>query len=239
MIPINCDIGERGSDHPLDLELMGFIDIANIACGGHAGDAGSVRVFRSLAERGDIAVAAHLSYPDREYFGRKSIAIEAAELLESLTVQYEMMPDVQLVKFHGALYNDSCARTDLAETLSRWLSGTACRTVITAPASALAMACDHVGIAVLAEAFAERRYQFDPSGGTLSLVSRQRSWASIHNLEEALRQARQITETGEVTAVVEADGTVVSTRTVPLKARTLCIHSDSEIALDLARELRR
>ena len=36
---INCDIGERGIDNLTDLALMKLIDIANIACGGHAGDA--------------------------------------------------------------------------------------------------------------------------------------------------------------------------------------------------------
>ncbi len=239
MIPINCDIGERGPNHPVDLKLMELIDIASIACGGHAGDVTSVKAFRSLAEGRGIGVAAHLSYPDREHFGRRSITITDGELLQSLTSQYEMMPDVNMVKFHGALYNDSCRREDLAQVLAEWLSRTACATVITAPASALATACASVGITVMTEAFAERRYQLDPHWNTLSLVKRERSWASFHDVEEALTQARHIIENGKVTAVVEENGCVISTTTVLLKAQTLCIHSDSEIALDLARELSR
>lgn len=38
MLKINCDMGERGQAHPVDDQLMAMIDIANIACGGHAGD---------------------------------------------------------------------------------------------------------------------------------------------------------------------------------------------------------
>ena len=41
---INCDMGERGPAHPGDLRLLEAVHIANIACGGHAGDAQSARV---------------------------------------------------------------------------------------------------------------------------------------------------------------------------------------------------
>ncbi len=238
MLPINCDIGERGADHPVDLQLMAWIDIASVACGGHAGDNRSVEAFRGRAEKRGIAVAAHLSYPDRENFGRRSIEIPWAELLESLHRQYALMADVTMVKFHGALYNDSCRHEDLAETLAGWLTETACTTVITAPASTLAQACARAGIAVFTEGFAERRYRLDTEDGSLSLVSRERSWASIHDLQEALGQARRIAGSHTVEAVVEADGRIVETRTAPLPAQTICIHSDSPIALDLARELK-
>ena len=39
---INCDIGERGVAHSIDDKLMSMIDIANIACGGHAGNKESI-----------------------------------------------------------------------------------------------------------------------------------------------------------------------------------------------------
>lgn len=239
MLPINCDIGERGADHPVDTELMSLIDIASVACGGHAGDLLSVEAFRARAEIRGIPVAAHLSYPDTANFGRKSIAIAPSALLESLSLQYALMADVTMVKFHGALYNDSCRRIELAEALARWLAETACTTVITAPFSALDRACAGVGIAVMTEAFAERRYHLDADGRTLSLVSRERSWASIDDLDQALAQARQIALCNTVDAVVEADGRIVSTRTVALHAQTICIHSDSRIAVDLARELKK
>ena len=52
---------------------METIHIANLACGGHAGDAETVGVFRTLAEKNRVAVSAHLSYPDTEHFGRISM----------------------------------------------------------------------------------------------------------------------------------------------------------------------
>ena len=58
---INCDIGERGADHPVDRQLMELIDIANIACGGHAGDDASIPFFCELAKKRKLIITAHLS----------------------------------------------------------------------------------------------------------------------------------------------------------------------------------
>ena len=111
---INCDIGERG-EHPVDLELMELIDIANIACGGHAGDLKTVNLFRKLAEDHGVSISAHLSYPDKENFGRKSLDISASDLKKSLSEQYSLLDDVKTVKLHGALYNDCWLNEELAE----------------------------------------------------------------------------------------------------------------------------
>lgn len=244
---LNCDIGERGPDHATDRELMRWIDIANIACGGHAGDEASVRAFLELAEEHGVTVAAHLSYPDRENFGRTSMDISLPLLRSSLDEQRALLPETGTVKFHGALYNDSCRRGDLAGVLTEWLLRSGCTTVLTMPESALARACIEAGITVLAEAFAERRYLLNPADGSLSLVGRDRADASIHTVEEAASQAEAIVRRGEVTALVEEAGAFEDTaggrpatgRTVPLQVDTICIHSDSEIALPLVRELTR
>lgn len=237
-ILVNCDIGERGPQHPVDTELMRWIDIANLACGGHAGDAESVRAFLDRAREQEVTVSAHLSYPDRLNFGRRSMEIDCARLLESLDRQYALLPQVELVKFHGALYNDGCRDTGLAVLLADWLRNTPCRTVITAPNSELERACAAAGISVMREAFAERRYQLDPQSGRLSLASRDRSYAAITTTEEAVAQVKSILERGEVQAVVELSGGETEDRTAPLAAATICIHSDSAIALPLAQALR-
>ena len=235
---VNCDIGERGPRHPVDVELMRWIDIANLACGGHAGDAESAGAFLDLARKQRVAVSAHLSYPDRPNFGRKSMEMDGARLLQSLDGQYALLPRVELVKFHGALYNDSCRDAALADLLADWLRSTPCRTVITAPDSALERACAAVGIAVIREAFAERRYRLDPQSGRLSLVSRDRPYAAISTTEEAVAQVKSILQRGEVHAVVELSDGNTEDRTAPLAAATICVHSDSAIALPLARALR-
>lgn len=244
MIRVNCDIGERGADHPVDRELMGYIHIANLACGGHAGDRESVEAFRALAAENRVEISAHLSYPDRENFGRVSMDIPSGELLESLADQFRLLQDIRLVKLHGALYNDSCRDGDLARLLSSWLREMTVRTVITADRSEMAEACTEQGIEVLSEAFAERRYRYFPETGSLALVNRKMDYASIRDCEEAVEQTEEIVRRGRVKAVVVSreDGAApqdggMTYRWVPIRAETICIHSDSPISLDLARRL--
>lgn len=237
MIPINCDIGERGADHPVDMELMKWIDIANLACGGHAGDERSIEVFRRLADQNSVEISAHLSYPDRKNFGRISVDLSEPELQRALDEQYARISFTELVKFHGALYNDSVVNRTLASFLAEWLYTKKADRVLAPHDSELARACRALGIEIIKEAFAERRYIFDQTGRKLTLVSRLKPYASIINCQDAVLQARSIAENNEVRAVViEIDNQPVF-ETFPIEADTICIHSDSAIALELAKAL--
>lgn len=237
MITINCDIGERGPEHPIDLALMALIQMANIACGGHAGDEQSVTAFRTLADKNRVKIAAHLSYPDRENFGRTSMEISPLRLGQSLTEQMHLLPGIHCVKFHGALYNDAVVNSRLAADLTEWLLKQGIRQVVTSQAAELAQQCQQAGLEVLYEAFAERRYALLPAQNRLTLVSRKKPYASITNCQEAVEHARSIIHSGLVKAYIEDETGILEERLVPIKADTICIHSDATIALELAREL--
>ncbi len=233
---INCDIGERGPDHAVDKKLMEVVHIANLACGGHAGNRGSVKVLRALAEANGVELAAHLSYPDRPNFGRQVIRISEPALLASLDQQLGLLPDVRRVKFHGALYNESCRNPDLAEILSQWLEQAGIREIL-APADAeITFSARRRGITVLREAFAERRYEYDETDQRLYLMNRSQSIASITDLGEALEQAEEIIKRQRVNISQQFPSRPVWKT---ISADTICIHSDSVIALDLAIRLRR
>ncbi len=234
---INCDIGERGADHPVDRELMNHISLANIACGGHAGDRESIEAFLALAKKNKVSVSAHLSYPDRENFGRFSMDISTRDLLKSLDDQFALMGGAEMVKFHGALYNDCWVNRDLSRDLASWLNSQGVKTVVTPYQSCLAEESLNLGMDVLYEAFAERRYAYDPEKGQLTLVSRNLDYASIHDLDEAVSHAMHILTNKEVEGHISlADGSVRK-EPVEIKADTICIHSDSPISLELAQRL--
>ncbi len=237
MIKINCDIGEREPDNKVDIELMKYIHIANIACGGHAGDDETVSVFRRLAKEYGVDVAAHLSYPDRENFGRVSMDISPDDLKKSLDNQYKMMPDVKMVKFHGGLYNDCSADRILAEHLSLWLLSNGVEKIITPEKAELAKAASAKGLQVVSEAFAERTYDFNPTTERLSLVNRKKPYACIHDCDEAVRHSDNILNKGFVEAYIEAEDGSSRVENINICAETICIHSDSEIALELAKKL--
>ena len=234
MTLLNCDIGEQGPLHAGDRKLMDFIHIANVACEGHAGDKASVEAFRALAGERGVRVAAHLSYPDRGNFGRSTIRIPDAGLLAALEAQLALLPGAALVKFHGALYNDAWREPALAELLAQWLRQSGVTGVIAPADSELSFSARKRGITVLREAFIDRRYEYDEAGGRLFLADRASPGAVITELLEALAQAEEIIKRGRV----NVSGDPARPVWKAIKADTVCIHSDSPIAPELAEKLR-
>ncbi len=234
MTLINCDIGEQGPLHEGDRKLMAFLHIANLACDGHAGDKESVAAFRALAEKLGVRLAAHLSYPDKPNFGRAGMEITDEKLLAALAAQLALLPGVTLVKFHGALYNEACRDARLAGVLAGWLRQCGVSGVLAPDDSELAYAAYRLGVTVLREAFLDRRYAFDEAAGHLRLLSRAAPDAVIENVSEALAQADEIIKRCRV----NVSGDPARPVWKAIKADTVCIHSDSPIALELAQKLR-
>ena len=112
---LNIDLGELQGEED---ELYEHAHLANVACGGHAGDESSMLRAVELCLRHGTHVGAHPSYPDREGFGRRRVAMEAAALRASVTEQCARLAGVAralgaatvFVKAHGALYH--AARED-------------------------------------------------------------------------------------------------------------------------------
>jgi UPF0271 protein len=217
---INCDIGERGIAHSVDDALMTMIDIANIACGGHAGDQQSVLYYKKLAQKHSVKITAHLSYPDRENFGRKVLDIQEKELLKSLDEQYEIITDVKSVKFHGALYNEANVNQKLAHTLVKWLKQSGIKELLTPSNSHLTHF--ETDIKILHEAFLDRNYIL--KDGILQLSPRSMSNAVITDPNEAVKQFREI-KSGQL-----LDQTI--------KADTLCLHSDNINAIKILEAIK-
>ncbi len=222
---INCDIGERGAAHAVDDQLMAYIDIANIACGGHAGDEKSVEYYVKLAREHQVKVTAHLSYPDRENFGRKVLSMQKDTLLSSLELQYKRIGDVATIKLHGALYNEVNTNEELAETLAYWMSEQGIKEVLTPQNSAFDQACISYGIAALHEAFLDRRYIH--RDGKLLLAPRGSEGAVIADPKDAIEQFKALQQ-GHI---------IIGDTSFELKAQTLCVHSDSDHALDILQAL--
>lgn len=217
---INCDIAERGQAHKIDDLLMQHIDIANIACGGHAGDKETVTYYRELAKEHNVKVTAHLSYPDKENFGRKVLEISEQTLRKSLDEQYSLLDDVKTVKFHGALYNEANVNKELATILISWMEENNIEEIVTPQGSLLDQKSGD--IKVMYEAFLDRRYILEK--GILILSPRSLSDAVITDPIKALEQLKEIT-----------NGFLLNT---PIKADTLCLHSDNPSALEIIEAIK-
>jgi len=71
--------------------LLREISTANVACGGHAGDAASMSAVCAEAACLGVAIGAQVSYPDRQYFGRVAMDIDHDELMSSLSQQFSAL----------------------------------------------------------------------------------------------------------------------------------------------------
>ncbi|KAI6083530.1 LamB/YcsF, partial [Hypoxylon rubiginosum] len=113
-IEINCDMGEgfgRWKMGP-DEELMKVVDVANIACGFHAGDPSTmVRTVR-LAKKHGVLVGAHPGMPDLLGFGRRQMNVSPEDMYALVLYQVGALAGILAaegvplnhVKPHGELY---------------------------------------------------------------------------------------------------------------------------------------
>ena len=239
-IDLNCDMGELPeaiADGTQEALMPSFTSI-NVACGGHAGDAQTMKTTIEQALRWKLAIGAHPGYLDRANFGRIEMNLSPAAIADSVYEQVRTLAEiagqrsVQLthVKPHGALYNQAVHNRQLAQAIadgvSRWRRDVI---LVGLAGSPMLDIFRDAGFRVAAEAFADRRYESD---GTLR--SRKYEDALIHDPAEASRQALSIAQTGTVTA---RNGSQVA-----VTAQTICIHGDTpgapQIAAAVAQTLR-
>jgi len=228
-IDFNCDLGE-GCD---DAAVLPFLSSANIACGFHAGDPGSMQTTLALCLDHDVAIGAHPSLFDREGFGRRELDVTAMQAHALVLYQVGAMQALARaagsalhhVKPHGALYNLSARSPDIADAIARAVRDADPALILVGLAASESTAAgERLGLRVAHEVFAERRYEADGR-----LTPRAMAGAVIENLDEALAQVRQLLRDGSVT-----------TRTgerLPLRADTLCLHGDRPDAAEFARAL--
>jgi UPF0271 protein len=235
-VDLNSDIGERASAllDGSEEQLLRLVSSANIACGGHAGDAASMKAVVKMCLARGVSIGAHPGFPDRSRFGRTKIDIPASRLEASVREQVESLLDVSAgigatvrhVKPHGALYNAAINDRRFAQIIANAIFSIDRNLVLVGMAGSLMLdVWRSAGFTVVGEAFADRRYEPD---GTLR--SRSLGDALILDPDDAATQAERIVCDGVVVAV---DGSRLA-----VQAQTICIHGDTENASALALKIR-
>lgn len=241
-IDLNCDMGEGMAS---DAAIFPLISSANIACGGHAGDADTMRRTVDLALQHGVAIGAHPSYPDRAGFGRVDtlgVSLRPEDLAGLLFEQLHRLQSIcrefgvrlRHVKPHGALYNRAAvdvavgtlvvrAIADLDDSLLLYgLSG-----------SSLGAVAETMGLRFVSEVFADRTYRAD---GTLTPRSEPHALITDGRLavEQVLRMVREgvVLAAGGASAG-EADAAGAVRVTIP--AETVCLHGDGAHAVEYAQ----
>jgi UPF0271 protein len=222
-VELNIDLGELPGE---PAELFALATVANVACGGHAGDSASMARAISFALTRGTRLAAHPSYPDRQGFGRTTMAIAPADLALAVEEQCSALQALarklgypaSMVKPHGALYHDAARDPALAtavvEGATRGLGVLpAALTVVGPPRGALLEEAYRRAAHYAREGFADRAYRAD---GTL--VPRTEPGALITDPEACARQALALASAGGL--------------------ETLCVHGDTPDAVAIAVRVR-
>jgi UPF0271 protein len=236
-IDLNCDMGElpQALSDGTQEELMRFISSANIACGGHAGDAHTIHATIEQALRHKVTIGAHPGYRDPANFGRTELQLSQEEIADSVHDQLltlagiaeKLGARIAHVKPHGALYNQAARHREVAHAIAEGVLRWRTDVVLVGLAGSLMLEeFRAAGFAVAAEAFADRRYERDGN-----LRSRKFADALVSDPQQAAAQALQIAMQGEVTTI---DNT-----SIPLHAQTICIHGDTSGATAIAAQVLR
>lgn len=229
-IDINCDMGEGMGNDEL---LMPHITSANIACGYHAGGEVLIRKTIDLALRHSVYIGVHPSFRDKVYFGRREMNLLPGELY-ALVIQQLVKVDliarekkaiVHHVKPHGALYNMAARDRNIARVIATAVKDFNEDLILYGlSGSHLITEAQALGLSTASEVFADRTYQDDGS-----LTPRSQPGALIESPSQAVEQVQQMVNEGYVTTL--------SGRRIPITAQTVCIHSDSRHAVEIAKAL--
>jgi 5-oxoprolinase (ATP-hydrolysing) subunit A len=230
-IDLNADLGEG---YDTDKALLDLVSSANIACGWHAGDAGTMLDCVAAAAARGVAIGAHPSYLDPEHFGRRELDLPDNEIYAGVLYQLGALDAIARavgtrvahVKPHGALYNQAGRDTRVANAIVAAVRAFDPALAIYGLAGGeLTAAARRSGLHAIEEAFADRGYRADGS-----LVPRGEPGALLEVEDEVIERTLGLVRHGTVQAVTGEQ--------VPLTAHTICLHGDGDHALAFARRLR-
>lgn len=231
-VSLNCDMGEGFGLYRLgdDEGMMPVIDVANVACGFHGSDPDHMRRTVQLAKRHGVRVGAHPSLPDLQGFGRREMKMGREEMANCILYQVGALMgflraegmELHHIKPHGSLYGMAGRIEDIAHAV-----------------------CDVADIyrvplfgmtgTLHERIYAERGHRFVPEyycdldyapGGAL-IVTRE------HDAKDAALMAERCAR-----AVREGVGTAQDGSTFPTRVETICVHSDTPNAIEIARAVR-
>ncbi len=240
MIKLNCDAGESFGSWKMGLDeaIMPYVDMANFACGFHAGDPVIMDRSIKLALKHGVTIGAHPAYPDLAGFGRRSMVCSLEEVETMVIYQIGALQGfvnangatLSYVKPHGGLYNDMMKDERIFKAVATAVARVNPKLklmilsmVDTSKQEAIAK---ELGLELIYEVFADRAY--DDSG---LLVPRSQKCAVLHDVQAVIERLKLLQKEGALETL--------SGKKIALRADTLCVHGDNEEAVKMVETLRK
>jgi len=235
-VDLNADMGESFGAWRMgdDAALLRTVTSANIACGGHAGDADVMAATMALAHEGNVGIGAHPGFMDIAGFGRNRMSVPRATLQNQVRYQVAASTgmarsagaQVRHLKLHGALANMASEDPVLARDLYEAALSVAPDLIIMVLSStAQQQAVQELGCSWAGEIFADRAYNDDAT-----LVDRSIAGAVIH---DPVRAGKRMVEMVKAGAIITESG-----KHIPTAIDTICLHGDTPTAVQIAQSVR-
>ncbi|HBB85580.1 MAG TPA: LamB/YcsF family protein [Sulfitobacter sp.] len=236
-VDLNADMGESFGPWKMgdDTALLRVVTSANIACGGHAGDADVMATTMRMAHENGVGIGAHPGFMDLAGFGRNRLSVPRGTLQNQIRYQVaasvgmarSVGTQVRHLKLHGALANmaseDEALARDLYEAA---LSVAPDLIVVVLAATAQEQAVKSLGCKWAGEIFADRAYNDDAT-----LVDRSKPGAVIHDADTAAARMVDMVKAG---AIITESG-----KHIPTRIDTICLHGDTAEAVQIATAVRK
>ena len=232
MALINCDMGESFGLYKIgdDDALMPLISLANVACGFHASDFNHMHKTVQSAKKNGVKVGAHPSLPDLQGFGRREMKISREELANCIIYQIGALKGfleaegmtLSHIKPHGSLYGMAARMEPIAHAVADAAD------VFKVPLMGMINTLHETiyaerGHKMLSEFYADLDY--NDEGGVI--ITRE------HEAKDPQKAAENC-----VRAIQEGKVTSVGGKEIAVRADTICVHSDTPNAVDIASAVR-
>ncbi len=235
-VDLNSDMGEGFGPWKMgdDAAMLDIVTSANIACGLHAGDPEVMATTFAKAKEKGVSVGAHPGYPDLYGFGRRNMPYTMGETERLIAYQIGAAEAMAAyaghrlthVKLHGALGNLSQQNRDVALAALRAVKAVnpklVCLTIALGEMDRLA---GEMGLEFRSEIFADRAYTEEGF-----LVDRTLPGAVLHDPQEISERIVAMLNEGAIRTI--------SGKWLKTPIHSICVHSDTPSAVEIARSLR-
>jgi 5-oxoprolinase (ATP-hydrolysing) subunit A len=233
VVDLNADLAEGETLSARDGEVLAAVTSVSIACGFHAGGRTVMRETAAACVASGAAIGAHVSYRDRDGFGRRDVEVPSRVLLDDIVEQCAALVEeagavggtVDFVKPHGALYHRMGVDETTAAAVVHALVELDVPVLVAQDGSAVVGPARAAGVRIVREGFPDRGYLADGR-----LAHRSREGALVTDPDDVGRRALSLVGRGGIEALT-GEWTAVA-------VDTLCIHGDAPGAAATARRVR-
>jgi 5-oxoprolinase (ATP-hydrolysing) subunit A len=231
-VTLNCDMGESFGLYRMgdDDGMISLIDVANVACGFHASDPDHMNATVKRAKAAGVRVGSHPGLPDLQGFGRREMRMTRDEVRNSIVYQTGALlgflkaegMTLNHIKPHGSLYFMAMQQEAIAHAVCDAAE------IFGVPVFGMTGTLHEEiyvqrGIQFIAEFYADLEYN---ASGKLILTR-------VHDSKDPAKMAERC-----VRAIKDGMGTAEDGTLFPVRCETICVHSDTPNAIDIATAVR-